>query len=44
MERKFAFEKVDNLFMEEGISVWESEVGKKAYVSPCSFNVVLNLC
>jgi len=27
MERKFAFEKVDNLFMEEGISVWESEVG-----------------
>ena len=28
MERKFAFEKVDNLFMETGSSVWESEVGK----------------
>ncbi|XP_023330399.1 RAD50-interacting protein 1 [Eurytemora carolleeae] len=27
MERKFAFEKVDNLFMEQGTSVWESEVG-----------------
>jgi len=27
MERKFAFEKVDTLFMEQGSSVWENEVG-----------------
>jgi len=31
MERKFAFEKVDNLFMAGGSqSVWESEIGKHA--------------
>jgi hypothetical protein len=30
MERKFAFEKVDNLFMTEGNSVWESEIGEIA--------------
>ena len=29
MERKFAFEKVDTLFMEQGSSVWENEVGKQ---------------
>jgi hypothetical protein len=29
MERKFAFEKVDNLFMAGGSqSVWESEIGE----------------
>jgi len=27
MERKFAFEKVDSIFIESGPSVWESEVG-----------------
>jgi hypothetical protein len=30
MERKFAFEKVDNLFMTEDNSVWESEIGEMA--------------
>jgi hypothetical protein len=30
MERKFAFEKVDNLFMAGGTqSVWESEIGER---------------
>jgi len=29
MERKFAFEKVDNLFMAGENSVWESDIGKQ---------------
>jgi hypothetical protein len=31
MERKFAFEKVDSLFMSEGYSVWESEIGNSKF-------------
>jgi hypothetical protein len=34
MERKFAFEKVDSLFMSESNSVWESEIGKYRYPVP----------